>query len=306
MPSIKLRIGIAVTIRANHMEGMQGVRFWRRDAGREVGYCAREILDRWAHDPPEARKVRRAANKAYQLPRRRGLLNGEEEWRTRVRRRGGREGWETHKFQFSRGISVLRTGFTAREDCTPHIDFRAFQHPAWRVSGETEKQTPRILSLVQVFSTFSPDGSTTLRCNSIRLMICCVKYTRDIQISMSMLIFTVISVSRLLVTRIRKNIVDADAQRFCLRCEYFRCGYRFKFRNRRENDVCCITAGTILRFNGVVIRHSYNFNYASHSLTIARRFQKPITIFYNFYNFNSDVVNKIYVYIPFSNTYVHI
>lgn len=67
------------------------------DAGREVGYCAREIQDRWAHDPPEARKVRRAANKAYQLPRRRGLLNGEEEWRTRVRRRGGRESPRTGK-----------------------------------------------------------------------------------------------------------------------------------------------------------------------------------------------------------------
>lgn len=44
---------------------------------------AQESEGRWAHDPPEPRKVRRAANKAYQLPRRRGLLNGEEEWRTR-------------------------------------------------------------------------------------------------------------------------------------------------------------------------------------------------------------------------------
>jgi len=55
--------------------------------GREVGLVARGGRGdaRWAHDPREARKVRRAANKAYQLPRRRGLLNGEEEWRTRVR-----------------------------------------------------------------------------------------------------------------------------------------------------------------------------------------------------------------------------
>jgi len=34
------------------------------------------------------------------------------------------------------------------------------------------------------------------------------------------------------------------------------------------NDVCCITARTILRFNGV-IRHGYNFNYESHSLIFA-------------------------------------
>jgi len=78
------------------MEGT-GKKLEYGDARREVGYCAREIQDRWAHDPPEARKVRRAANKAYQLPRRRGLLNGEEEWRTRVRRRGGRESSRTGK-----------------------------------------------------------------------------------------------------------------------------------------------------------------------------------------------------------------
>ena len=62
-----------------------------RQEKNEVGYCARKSgsvsRDRWAHDPPEARKVRRAANKAYQLPRRRGLLNGEEEWRTKSKKR---------------------------------------------------------------------------------------------------------------------------------------------------------------------------------------------------------------------------
>lgn len=56
-----------------------------------MGYCARKSgpvsRDRWAHDPPETRKVRRTANKAYQLPRRRGLLNGEEEWRTKGKKR---------------------------------------------------------------------------------------------------------------------------------------------------------------------------------------------------------------------------
>lgn len=50
---------------------------------KDRGVTAQESEGRWAHDPPEPRKVRRAANKAYQLPRRRGLLNGEEEWRAR-------------------------------------------------------------------------------------------------------------------------------------------------------------------------------------------------------------------------------
>lgn len=89
---------ILVTIRANRMEGT-GRSFLKGTETQDERwcYCAREILDRWAHDPPEARKVRRAANKAYQLPRRRSLLNGEEEWRTRVRRRGGRESPRTGK-----------------------------------------------------------------------------------------------------------------------------------------------------------------------------------------------------------------
>lgn len=78
---------------------------------------------RWAHDPREARKVRRAANKAYQLPRRPSLLNGEEEWRAR-RKKWCPEGPRTGKlisFNLA-GDQRPPTGFTS---AASHIDFRA-------------------------------------------------------------------------------------------------------------------------------------------------------------------------------------
>jgi len=135
-----------------------------RDAGREIGYCAREIQDRWAHDPPEAREVRRAANKAYQLPRRRGLLNGEEEWRTRVRRRGGRESPETGKlisFNLVEGSAssgrALRLAKTLRLILiSAHFNIQRDVYP--------EKRTLRILSLIQGLSA----SSSSLRMQQYR------------------------------------------------------------------------------------------------------------------------------------------
>jgi len=105
--------------------------------------------------------VRRAANKAYQLPRRRGLLNGEEEWRTRVRRRGGRESPRTRKlisFNLVGGSAssgqALRFAKTVRLILiSAHFNIQRDVYPA-----RSRKQTPRIPSLVQVFSPV-PDGS---------------------------------------------------------------------------------------------------------------------------------------------------
>lgn len=103
--------------------------------------------DRWAHDPREARKVRRAANKAYQLPRRRGLLNGEEEWRTSVRRVARPNAlppslpdWKTHKFQFNRG-SAYSDGFYGAKRLRLILIFAHFDiQPETRVSGDRKKK----------------------------------------------------------------------------------------------------------------------------------------------------------------------
>lgn len=102
--------------------------------------------------------------------------------------------WETHKFQFSRGISVLRTDFTAREDCASYWFPRISTSSVTCIRRDRETNTENPISRPSLFCflVLFPIG---VQRHCILLLSplqynCCVKYI-DICVY---IIFTILSI----------------------------------------------------------------------------------------------------------------
>lgn len=158
----KLHIGFAARIRARRRQGVSFLKkVMERDAGREVGYCAREefrtgermilvSLVRWGEQ-----LIRRISYQGDEVSLKAKKNGGRASVRTGTPREGAHPShWKTHKFQFSPGDQRPSSA-----TCAPYIDLRAFQRPAYPARPRN-KHWENPLYLSKYFSLFSTSAMT--------------------------------------------------------------------------------------------------------------------------------------------------